>query len=129
MANGGMKARFVRRSWRGSNPRRPHPREQGMSALTTRNQHEIVYVVCAAGCCHDMSEIPSHVHFPTFEIKKVSNVQLHSVRYEFEDMVYFKLAAIAATMFTSFTLSPTGVVQYKRLLQPDFISVMKDGTM
>jgi hypothetical protein len=26
----------VRRSWRGSNPRRPPPREQGMSVLTTR---------------------------------------------------------------------------------------------
>ncbi len=31
-----MKAHFVRRSWRGSNPRRPPSREQSMSALTTR---------------------------------------------------------------------------------------------
>ena len=28
--------RVVRRSWRGSNPRRPAPEEQGMPALTTR---------------------------------------------------------------------------------------------
>ena len=39
-----MKARFVRRSWRGSNPRRAPPREQGMSALTTRPRSAV------AGC-------------------------------------------------------------------------------
>jgi hypothetical protein len=80
-----------------------------------------------------MSEIPS-AHFPTFETKKVSNTQLYSVRYEFEGMVYSKLAAIAATMFTSFTLSPTGIHKYRSLLNPVFISawlrvfpgVMKD---
>ncbi len=31
-----MKARFARRSWRGSNPRRPAPEEQDMPALTSR---------------------------------------------------------------------------------------------
>jgi hypothetical protein len=36
IANGEKKARFVRRSWRGSNPRRPTPEEWGMPALTSR---------------------------------------------------------------------------------------------
>ena len=107
----------------------PGPPELGRtySICATNMKLFMSFVLLAAVV---MSEIPStHFRFPTFEIKKVSNIQLHSVRYEFEGMVYSKLAAIAATMFTSFTLSPTGVVQYRRLLQPDFISVMKDGTM
>ncbi len=36
IANGGKKARFVHRSWRGSNPHRSAPEEQGMPALTSR---------------------------------------------------------------------------------------------
>jgi hypothetical protein len=111
----------------------PGPSELGRNMRTNMKLFTLFVLLAAVV----MSEIPSQVRFSTFEIKKVSNIQLHSVRYEFEDMVCSKLAAIAATMFTSFTLSPTGVVQYRRLLQPDFISawlrvfpgVMKDGVM
>ncbi len=38
----------MRRSWRGSNPRRPPPREQGMSALTTRPLFHIFFCSIAS---------------------------------------------------------------------------------
>ncbi len=63
IANGGMKACFVRRSWRGSNPRRQPPREQGMSALTTRPRPPYCiqcHIQCRIWChtlCHNISHI------------------------------------------------------------------------
>ncbi len=49
-----MKARYGRRSWRGSNPRRPPPREQGMSALTTRPRAVMLgpSSLCFEACKH-----------------------------------------------------------------------------
>jgi len=64
-------------------------------------------------------------------------MQLHSVRVEFEGMIYSRLAPVSATMFTSFRLSPTGLEKYKNLLRRPFIDnwlrvfpgVMKDGVL
>jgi hypothetical protein len=56
-----------------------------------------------------------------FEQKVVNNIQLTSTRYAYQGVIYAKLAHVAATMFTTYKVSKTGLEKYKKILNGSFL--------